>query len=75
MDEAGCYRGITICSLIGKVFDIIATKHQKQAVDEYANDLQFGFTKRKSPSNATMFGCLTVIDPRDNPSCNCRTLP
>jgi endonuclease/exonuclease/phosphatase family metal-dependent hydrolase len=65
INEAGCYRGITICSLIGKVFDIICTKHQKEAVDENANDLQFGFTKHKSPSHATMLLTELLVEAKE----------
>jgi hypothetical protein len=32
LNDAGCYRGITKCSLLRKVVDIISTRHQKAAV-------------------------------------------
>lgn len=63
--NAGNYRGITIIKIIAKVLDIIIARHQAEAIPNTCN-LQFSFTKDKSPSHATLLLNEAISEARDN---------
>ena len=51
---AGNHRGISIISIICKVLDLIMLAHQTAAIPTDKCDLQFSFTKGRSPNQATI---------------------
>ena len=48
------HRGISITPVIGKVFESILTSRHNHIQNEIQDDLQFGFTKNRSPSMASL---------------------
>jgi hypothetical protein len=63
--DPGNYRGITITPIVGKLLDIILASHQRAAIPEDKQDLQFGFTKGKAPAHATLMVTEVLAEARD----------
>ena len=63
--DAGNYRGITVTSIIGKVFERILLHHQDAAFDVHQSDLQFGFTSGSRPTMAALIVTEAIADARD----------
>ena len=61
----GNSRGISICPVLAKVIDNILTTHQRAAINETKTPLQFGFTKGRSPSHATVLVSELLADAKD----------
>ncbi|MES9903311.1 MAG: reverse transcriptase family protein [Sedimenticola sp.] len=59
------YRGITITSVLSKVFEVLLLKKMTMLNDDQS-ELQFGFTKGLSPSMASLLLSESVIDAKNN---------
>ena len=55
------YRGITVTSIIGKLFEKLISLRLLEKVNIDQSDLQFGFTKNLSPSMSALI-CSEVIN-------------
>jgi len=53
-DDASGYRGITILPIIYKIIEIIIRERISTITDPIQNQMQRGFTKKTSPSNAAL---------------------
>lgn len=63
--DTGNYRGITVTSIIGKVFETILLEHQNAAVESTQSDMQFGFTAGCSPAMASLVVTEGIAESRD----------
>ena len=63
---AGNYRGITITRILCKVLDIIQKNHQDAAIPADKLDLQFSFTRDRSPSHATVLMSEMLAEAKDS---------
>ena len=59
------YRGITVASIILKVLETICLKEEvEEATDGICNMMQFGFTKERSPSMASLIITESIAEAR-----------
>ncbi|MES9879604.1 MAG: reverse transcriptase family protein [Sedimenticola sp.] len=63
--SVGSYRGITITSVLCKVFEVVLLKRMV-GLNEDQSEMQFGFTKGLSPTMASLLLSEAVIDARNN---------
>ena len=55
------YRGITVSSILGKLFETVLL-NRLDKLNNDQSDLQFGFTKGPSPTMASLILSDTVLD-------------
>ena len=63
--DPGNFRGITVTSLVGKVFERILLNHQDAAFKSHQSDLQFGFTSGCTPTMAALMVTEAIADSKD----------
>ena len=56
------YRGITVSSTIGKIFDIVMLTHEDAIVKQKQNTSQSGFTQNASPNHASLVITECILD-------------
>ena len=64
--DRNSYRGITISSIIGKLFEHIVLGHYEHTVQSTQNPLQCGFTRGASPAHAALIFTEVLNEARDN---------
>ncbi|CAG2231442.1 unnamed protein product [Mytilus edulis] len=65
LQDPNSYRRITVCSIMGKVFETIHLSKISPDLDRLQNKLQRGFTKRVSPTNAALLLTEALADAKD----------
>ncbi len=64
--EMANYRGITITSIYNKVLEHVILHNTEEKIDTQTNSLQFGFSKGKSPTMASLCLSEAISESRDN---------
>ena len=65
--NVGNYRGITVASLFGKIFEYVLLQRLPN-MNSNQSDLQFGFTKNTSPTIASFIMSEASLDAKRNNS-------
>lgn len=65
LEDPNSYRRITVCSIIGKVFESVFMSKISHVLDVQQNSLQRGFTKNVSPTNAALLLTEAINEARD----------
>lgn len=66
LEDPNSYRRITVSSIIGKLFEKVLLHKIRPILNEQQNELQRGFTKNVSPTNAALLLSEAIAEAKDN---------
>ena len=65
LEDPNSYRRITVCSIIGKVFETIHLSKMNSILENHQNCLQRGFTSNVPPTNAALLLTEAIAESKD----------